>query len=215
MKDPYEVLGVDRTASEEEIKAAYRELVKKYHPDRYQNNPLADLAKEKLQEVNEAYDAITRGKAGGYSGGTYNGSYGGNSSGNSGSYSSGSSGSYSSGSYGSSSNPEMQAVRNMINVGNLMGAKKVLERASTRDAEWFFLNGVIASRYGKFDEAVSNVTTAVNMEPANMEYRQTLNAITSAGTTYRQASNTQGYDSDSLFKCCAAYACFDCACPCI
>ena len=56
--DPYEVLGVRQGASEEEIKAAYKELVKKYHPDKYQNNPLSDLAEEKLQEVNEAYDML-------------------------------------------------------------------------------------------------------------------------------------------------------------
>ena len=69
MKDPYEVLGVSRTASDSEIKAAYRELVKKYHPDNYVNNPLADLASEKMKEINEAYDAITKARAGQSSGG--------------------------------------------------------------------------------------------------------------------------------------------------
>lgn len=58
-KDPYEVLGVSRNASQEQIKAAYRELVKKYHPDNYRNNPLEGLAKEKMQEINEAYDMLT------------------------------------------------------------------------------------------------------------------------------------------------------------
>lgn len=71
--NPYEVLGVSENASEEEIKKAYKELVKKYHPDKYQNNPLSDLAKEKLQEVNEAYDMLMKGGSAGsssYSGGT-------------------------------------------------------------------------------------------------------------------------------------------------
>ena len=57
--NPYEILGLNPGASEAEIKKAYRELVKKYHPDKYQGNPLADLAEEKLREVNEAYDTLT------------------------------------------------------------------------------------------------------------------------------------------------------------
>ena len=78
MNDPYAVLGVSPSASDEEIKRAYRELVKKYHPDNYANNPLADLAEAKMKEVNEAYDAIVKSRtqggyqsqsAGGYGGG--------------------------------------------------------------------------------------------------------------------------------------------------
>ncbi len=63
MRSPYEILGVRENATEAEVKAAYRELVKKYHPDSYANNPLADLAAEKLKEINEAYDLIMNGKA--------------------------------------------------------------------------------------------------------------------------------------------------------
>ena len=60
MNDPYSVLGVSPNASDEEIKKAYRELARKYHPDNYQNNPLADLAEEKMKEINAAYEQITK-----------------------------------------------------------------------------------------------------------------------------------------------------------
>ncbi len=60
MSDPYEVLGVRRDATMEEIKARYKELARKYHPDKYGGNELADLAQEKMKEINEAYDAIFR-----------------------------------------------------------------------------------------------------------------------------------------------------------
>ena len=73
MKDPYQILGVSRDASDEEIKNAYRQLARKYHPDNYSaDNPLADLATEKMKEINEAYDTIrherenhTSGRSGG------------------------------------------------------------------------------------------------------------------------------------------------------
>ena len=74
MRDPYEVLGLPRNATKEQVKAKYRELAKKYHPDNYIGTPLAETANEKMQEINEAYDAIVNGTAGSYSsgGGSYN-----------------------------------------------------------------------------------------------------------------------------------------------
>ena len=68
MNDPYSVLGVKPDASDQEIKKAYRELARKYHPDNYVDNPLADLAEEKMKEVNEAYEAIQKQRSGGGSG---------------------------------------------------------------------------------------------------------------------------------------------------
>lgn len=70
MNDPYKVLNIPSTATDEEVKKAYRELARKYHPDNYHDNPLADLAQEKMKEINEAYDTITRMRSG-RGGGTY------------------------------------------------------------------------------------------------------------------------------------------------
>ncbi len=60
MQNPYEILGIKEGANQEEIKAAYREQVKKYHPDKHQDNPLQELAEEKLQEINEAYEYLMK-----------------------------------------------------------------------------------------------------------------------------------------------------------
>lgn len=63
-------------ASEEEIKKAYRQLAKKWHPDQYINTPQYETAMEKMKEINMAYDALTGknvnpqfGGQGGYGGG--------------------------------------------------------------------------------------------------------------------------------------------------
>ena len=60
VNDPYKVLEISPEATDEEVKTAYREMARKYHPDNYANNPLSDLAQEKMQEINEAYDTIIR-----------------------------------------------------------------------------------------------------------------------------------------------------------
>lgn len=64
MRDPYEVLEINRNASMEEIKRAYRNLSKKYHPDRYSDNPLRELAEEKMREINDAYNYLMNNRPG-------------------------------------------------------------------------------------------------------------------------------------------------------
>lgn len=200
--NPYEVLGVPENATDEQIKNAYKELVKKYHPDRYQDNPLADLAEEKLAEINDAYDMImkTRGAGRASAGSYYNSNAG---------YQ-GSAGAYSAADY--------QQVRRYIDAGNLGAAENILNQTGDRSAEWYFLTGVIASRKGWYDEAVSNLQAACNMEPANFEYRQHLNSLTARNQRYQNNAMNRGYGASNDDLCCQAlqcYICADCCCDCI
>ena len=127
MRDPYSVLGVKPDASDQEIKKAYRELARKYHPDNYVDNPLADLAEEKMKEVNEAYEAIQKQRSGGGGGG-----YSQSSSSSSGGYQYG----YQQQSYGGgTNNPTFNRVRNLINMGDLNSAER-LRRAASGTSSW-------------------------------------------------------------------------------
>ncbi|MDP4109578.1 MAG: DnaJ domain-containing protein [Bacillota bacterium] len=192
MDDPYKVLGVSRDATEEEIKKAYRELARKYHPDNYHNNPLADLAEEKMKEINEAYNAISGGGSGpaGSSGG-----YGRNQQ------------SYrQDGSYGNI----YSQIRSYISMGNIAQAEALLRSVSDHDAEWEFLMGTVLYRKGWFDEAKRHLEAACSMNPNNMEYRNALNNMLRMNETYRTyggpVSGMNGCD------CCMNLLCADCCC---
>lgn len=202
MRDPYEVLGVSNDASDDEVKKAYRELARKYHPDNYQNNPLADLAEEKMKEINEAYDAITKSRAnGGYSSGYSSSSYA-----QQGGYG-GSAYQRQGQSQGGSS--QFAQARQYINMGNLDGAEQILQGASGRNGEWYFLMGSIAYRRGWLDEARQNYQIAVQMEPGNMEYRQALNMMQRGGYGYQP--DMTGAQCDGL-DCCTTLMCMNCLC---
>ena len=166
MNDPYQILGVPETATDEEVKRAYRELARKYHPDNYHDNPLAELAQEKMKEINAAYEEITKMRSGGRSGGT-SGGYG-NYRGSTGGYQQ----QYSSQS--SSGSSVLQQVRIAINTGNISRAEALLANYSDHNAEWNFLRGAVCYRRGWMDEAKRYYQTACQMEPGNAEYRQAL-----------------------------------------
>ena len=178
MNDPYAVLGVSSSASEEEIKRAYRDLVKKYHPDNYANNPLADLAEAKMKEVNEAYDAIMKARTqGGYQSASGNGYGGGRTSSQGG---------------GRYNNPTLIQVRQLIAQNNLAEAERILRSTPANNGEWYYLMGSIAYRRGWMDEAKRYYETACQMDPGNLEYQRALDymengprqAYTPDGTTF-------------------------------
>ena len=208
MNDPYSVLGVSPNASDEEIKRVYRDLARKYHPDNFQNNPLSDLAEEKMKEINEAYEAITRMRSGGsYTGGARGGSS------SSSSYT-GSGGNYGGGASYAGGNMALYAqIRNAINTGHLDLAEHLLQQAP-QNAEWHFLAGSIAYRRGWMDEALQQYSRACQMDPSNMEYRRALDYMQRAGVAYRPAGfpSMRGFGGLTATECCASLLCANCLC---
>ena len=182
MRDPYQVLGVPSTATDEEVKKAYRDLARKYHPDNYHDNPLADLAQERMKEINEAYEEVQSqrkaARAGGYSGG-----YGGYQAGYQSGYQSGGS--------------RYQRIRMAISQGNLNLAEELLNAMTDHDAEWSFLKGAICYRRGWLDEARRYYQNAVNMDPDNQEYQRALDIAEGRSTAYRP----EGYDNVTTGTC--------------
>ena len=208
MTDPYKVLGVSPNATDEQVKNAYRELARKYHPDNYQNNPLADLASEKMKEINEAYDTVMKMRR--------------NGTGSGGSYGAGSAGSYSRGGYGASSSTQFADVRRLINQNRISEADELLSGipSSSRDAEWYFLKGSIFYTRGWLDEAFNHFAQACRMNPNNPEYTAAYNQLmwqrqtASPGNAgpYRQPTAAMG--GCSVCDMCSGLVCADCCCEC-
>ena len=179
------------------MKAAYRELAKKYHPDNYANNPLSDLAEEKMQEINQAYDAIVAqrragGQSGGYSGGAY--------------------------AQGAS---QFADIRRMINSGRLAEAQELLDgvAAASRDAEWHFLKGSIYYSRGWLDDALQSFQKACQMNPQNSEYSAAYNQLLWQRQNGRPQYGGGSYQTGSVGGCsccdiCAAMYCANCCMDC-
>ncbi len=197
MTDPYKVLGVSRSATDEEIKKAYRALARKYHPDNYTDSNLADLAEEKMKEINEAYDTIQSersGKGSGSSGNSYN--YGG----------------------GTTSDVRFAEIRSLINQRRYSEAEIRLDSmsASDRNAEWNFLKACVLIQRGHFFDAQKYIETACYMDPGNMEYRNVRDQMSSRAGSFGSGYNT-GYNTSNPSDCdicsiCQTIYCMDCCC---
>ena len=200
MANPYKVLGVNEGATNEEIRAAYLSLVKKYHPDKYTDPDMKQLANEKLKEINEAYDQLTKnpGKtaSSGYSGAAYGaGGHG--------------------GSYSGPEADRFVRARSLINAGNLDGAKTILDSIQTRNAEWYYLYGIIYLRQGWYDKAREFLGRAYRTEPSNAEYAQAYNTLRYTGNPYSRPRQSTSYGNCSACDICSGLMCADCCCECM
>lgn len=198
MTDPYQVLGVSRDASTEEIKKAYRTLSRKYHPDANINNPNKAEAEEKFKQVQQAYKQIMEEKENGTSSYSFQGSYGGSygSGGYGGSYGNGGyGGNYGGYNYGSSTeDAELRAAANYLNNMRYQEAMRVLNNISRHNAQWYYLHAIANAGLGNNISAVQDAQTAVNMEPDNMQYRQLLSQLQGGGQWYTDMGQGYGYE---------------------
>ena len=199
MTDPYKVLGVSPDASDDEIKKAYRALIKKYHPDKYRDSDLADLANEKMKEINAAYEEIQQMRNNAKNSGGYSGN------GNQSRANTGSNG------------PIYNQIRRLLNNGNIAAAESKLWEINEGDrvAEWNFLYACVLIKKGQYVDAQRYIDIACSMDPYNREYRAAKEQL------HRQANGYGGgYDAPRAVGCsccdiCAGLMCMDCLCSCM
>jgi len=190
MGDPYEILEINRNATDEEIKKAYRELVKKYHPDNFKDNPLSDLANEKMKAINEAYETIQKERAASSKAGNY------------------------------SDYSNFPKIRELIKNRNFYEAEIMLDSTNPteRNAEWFYLRGVIYNERNYYHAAYKHFETAYNYEPDNTEYRDAFNFIKNKSNNYYSNGgyNTSRNNNAGCSGCdiCTGLICLDCLCDC-
>ena len=186
MKDPYKTLGVSPEASEEEIKKVYRELAKKYHPDNYANTEFADIANEKMQEINEAYDEILHRRAQGEA-------------------------QYSS---AASASALFARIRSLISAGRYSEAEVLLDAESNRPAEWYYLRGLCAMARRRYHDAASFFGTSCRLDPTNAEYAAMYRRFQGAQQNYGNFSPSGEFRECNTCDICNTLICADCLCEC-
>lgn len=194
MKSPYDILGITENASNEEVKNAYKALAKKYHPDNYVDSPLAEMAEERMKEINEAYDEILRQRT-------------------STNKNKNSSNSYTSDGFSSNNDPQYQRIRMLINRGDYRNAEAMLNgiAQTQRGAEWFFLKGCILVHRGYYFDAMRYIDRACELDPSNREYATLRDNLRVQSQSYGNPASHQS-GGCSMCDVCSFLICLDCLC---
>ncbi len=229
--DPYKILEISPNATDDEVKRAYRDLSRKYHPDSYVNNPLSDLAEEKFKEVQEAYNQIMKDRENGYSSSSSygQGSYGTGGFGTGG-FGSGGFGGFNKGGFGGSAaggfgtnyadsaydTPELSEVARFLNQRRYQDALNRLNTISDHNARWYYYGAIANNGVGNNVQAYNYAQTAYQLDPTNQEYANLLDRLQYGNGRY-QATGTgygRGFGDDPLDCCCKLWAADTC-CECM
>ncbi len=192
MKNPYEVLGISPSATNEEVRDAYRALARKYHPDNYVDSPLADMAEEKMKEINNAYDEILRIRA---------------------EEKNKSEDKKSTHQKSNTYREKYSKIRQAINASDYKSAEAQLNQIEQheRDAEWFFLKGCVLLHSGYHFDAIKFINRACELDPDNEEYATLRDNLRTQANTYGNPTSREGMGC-SLCDICSFLICLDCMC---
>lgn len=238
MTDPYQVLGVAPTATDDEVKKAYRQLCKKYHPDANVGKPDAAQAEKKFMEVQQAYEEIMHRRQGGgaRAGSGYNGQSqqqrpGGYGYGGQGGYDDDPFAQFFGGAYGYGQQRgyqqygyqqeqdnviEMRAAKNYIDTGHYAEALNALNSvpAGKRNARWYYLSALAQAGLHNNAQAMEYARQAVSMEPGNMQYQQLLSQLQGGGSWYGQRGTSYGRQSYGQPNLCCTFLALQMCCSC-
>lgn len=189
MTDPYKVLGVKYDATDEEIKKAYRNLSRKYHPDANINNPNKDQAEEMFKQVQQAYDQIMKEREQAASGGD---SYYGGSPYGSRPYGGGYGGSYGGTAYAGEDDRRMQAAASYLNNRAFREALNTLDMVQDRTAQWYYFCSIAHSGMGNNVNALNYARQAAAMDPNNIDYQMLIQRLENGGDWYRSMNQQFG-----------------------
>ncbi|MDD3140972.1 MAG: J domain-containing protein [Lachnospiraceae bacterium] len=193
MLNPYKVLKIDTTATDDEVKKAYRKLSRIYHPDANINNPNTAQAEEKFKEIQEAYNQIINEREHGSS--YYSSNFN-----NKGNY--------------SEESIELQAVVNFLNNRHFQDALNVLSRMTERSANWYFYSAMANSGLGNNITALEHAKTAMDMDPSNLQFRMLVQQLQAGGQRYQSRGDSYGRPFVSTGSLCMQLICLNLVCNC-
>lgn len=186
MNDPYSILGVSRNASDDEVKKAYRNLSRKYHPDSNMNNPNKELAEEKFKQIQAAYEQIMNKRTGNSRAFEDSGDFWG----------------FGRQSYVNEEERYMQVAANYINNGHYYEAINILGQIENKSASWYYLSGYAHYGVGNNGLALEHAKTAVQMEPYNSSYQELVSMIEFGGNWYQNRRGSYGQTPMYGSSCC-------------